>query len=141
MTKLNDQKKNWKQFYLHKFQDILFSIQQISKYLENMNYEEFCSDRKTRSAVIYELYSISGSSKVIFDVLSAGNIQNLNEINENLSKIPLKEMSIMIETLPHDGENCRSCDEDNYRLIWKTCKNELPAISERLSSIYIQLKK
>jgi len=70
--------------------DILTASYAINEFISGMNYDEFCEDDKTLSAVVRKLEVIGEASKRVPDEIKAAN-----------SQIPWKEMAGMRDILIH----------------------------------------
>jgi uncharacterized protein with HEPN domain len=70
--------------------DILDAIDRIESFVENMNFEDFCADDKTSSAVIRKFEIIGEATKHI-----------THEIRNQYPDVPWKEMAGMRDRLIH----------------------------------------
>lgn len=91
--------------------DIITAIEAIDAFVQNMDFEAFCKDDKTSSAVVRKLEIIGEASKQIPDTL-----------RKDFDSIPWKEMAGMRDKLIHFYFGI------NYALVWKTVKVRLPEI-------------
>lgn len=98
--------------------DILDSIEKAQTFSGNMSFEEFNRDEKTQYAVIRTLEIIGEASKKI-----------PQEIKSNYSDIPWKQISGIRDILIHEYFGI------NTKIIWKTIKEDLPFLKEKISKI------
>ena len=98
--------------------DIIESINYIEKFTEGMSFQDFRKDEKTASAVIRKLEIIGEASK---------NIPL--EIKHKHPDLPWADMSKMRDKIIHSYFGV------DYEIVWKTIKERLPEIKERLRSI------
>ena len=98
--------------------DIIDAIETIFEFIGTMNYEEFAKDKKTLSAVIWKFEIIGEATK---------NISN--EIFLKYNNIPWAEMARMRDRLIHGYESIKP------EIIWKTIKDDLPNLIDKLKKI------
>lgn len=91
--------------------DILTAMEGIEEFVEGMDFEKFKEDDKTASAVIRKFEIIGEAAKHIPD-----------EIVQNYSQIPWKEMAGMRDRLIHFYFGV------DYKLVWRTIKERLPEL-------------
>lgn len=97
-------------------EDILKAINSIFEFSKNMNYDEFCNDDKTVSAVIRKFEIIGEASKKINE--------SFKSINPD---IPFKEMSGMRDRLIHDYFGV------DTNLVWETIQRNLPLLKQKIT--------
>jgi len=112
-------KRNYK-IYL---KDILKSMEDIEKFVENMNFEKFRGDDKTSSAVIRKFEIIGEATKKI-----------PQEIRKKYQEIPWKEMAGMRDKLIHFYFGI------DYKLVWKTIKKRIPEVKPLIKDVFKELK-
>ncbi len=95
-------------FYLS---DILDAMDSIEEFVEGIDFEEFKKDDRTVSAVIRKFEIIGEASKNIPE-----------EIRQEHSQIPWKEMSGMRDRLIH------SYFRVDFSLVWVAIKDRIPKI-------------
>ncbi len=98
--------------------DILLSIESIQKFVANMSFEQFAADDKTSSAVIRK-----------FEIIGEAAKQIPEEIRQKYSSVPWKEMAGMRDKLIHFYAGV------DYRLVWETLKDKLPALKDQIKSL------
>jgi uncharacterized protein with HEPN domain len=98
--------------------DIIKAIENIFEFVGEMTLEEFRSDEKTLSAVIWKFEVIGEATK------------NLREnIIAKYKHIPWTEMARMRDRLIHGYQSI------NPEIIWKTIKDKLPGLPNELQKI------
>ena len=95
--------------------DIVDAINSITIFTKDINYEEFCKDDKTISAVIRNFEVMGEASKHLSDKFKKDN-----------PEIPFKEMAGMRDRLIHDYFGV------DVNLVWETIQNYLPPIKTKL---------
>ena len=103
--------------------DILSAIDSIEAFVVGMNFEEFCADDKTSSAVIRKFEVIGEATKNIPD-----------EIRKQYSTVPWKEAG-MRDRLIHFYFGI------DHKLIWMTIKERLPQVKPEILRIQENLAK
>lgn len=121
--------------YLHKLTDIEAALHNIEDDLEGVSFEEFIENKKLRQSIMYELHIVSTSSRFLLHILSEADKQQSSWLRKAFAPIPFKALVVLREMFFHEGENCRASDEENYRLVWNMCKNDLPAIKNNICKI------
>ena len=91
--------------------DILKALEDISKFVGNMTFEEFIADDKTSSAVFRKLEVIGEAAKGV-----------PNDVRQKYPKVPWKEMAGMRGRLIHFYFGI------DYNLVWSTIKKRIPEI-------------
>ncbi|MDW7973234.1 MAG: DUF86 domain-containing protein [Thermodesulfovibrio sp.] len=104
-------KRNWKLFIY----DIFESIQKIEKYTENLSYDEFVTDEKTKDAVIRNLEIIGEAARQIPD-----NIKAL------ISEIEWSKIIGLRNRIIHGYFAIE------YEIIWQIVKKELPLLKAEI---------
>lgn len=103
--------------------DILAAIEAIEAFVEDMDFKSFKDDDKTNSAVIHKFEIIGEASKNVPD-----------RIKEQYLSIPWKDMAGMRDRLIHFYFGI------DYKLVWETIKNRIPAIKPLLFQILKDLE-
>jgi uncharacterized protein with HEPN domain len=99
-------------------EDILDSIEKISRYVRNKSYLDFSSDEMVIDAVIRNLEIIGEAAKCID-----------KDIKERNPQVPWKKIAGLRDILAH------SYSTINIRLIWETIEDGLPELKEQLQKI------
>jgi uncharacterized protein with HEPN domain len=89
--------------------DILAAIDSIESFIAGVDLDAFQADDKTASAVIRKLEIIGEAAKQVPE-----------DIRSSYSEVPWKEMAGMRDRLIHAYMGV------NFRLLWKTIKEDLP---------------
>jgi uncharacterized protein with HEPN domain len=98
--------------------DILSSSNAIIAFIEGMEYEEFCKDDKTVSAVIKKLEIIGEAAKKIPHEITSAN-----------SGIPWKEMAGMRDILIH------SYFGTEFEAVWLAAKTSVPELIPKIEKL------
>jgi len=98
--------------------DILEAINDIEDFIGDMNFEAFCSDRKTRTAVVHEIEIIGEAAKNIPKTL-----------RDKYKGLPWKDMSKMRDKISHFYFGVK------YEIVWKVVKERLPEIKSAIENI------
>ena len=98
--------------------DILSAIDSIEAFVVGMNFEEFCADDKTSSAVIRKFEIIGEATKNIPD-----------QIKEKYPQIPWKDIAGMRDKLIH------AYSEVDLTLVWKTIHKRLPELKSFIDDV------
>jgi len=98
--------------------DILEAMESIEKFVGDMSFENFREDDKTASAVIRKFEIIGEATKQIPD-----------EVKQEYSKVPWKEMAGMRDRLIHLYFGV------DYNLVWTTIKNRIPTVKSLIKNI------
>ncbi len=104
-------------------EDILTAMEKTEIFVKGMDYEKFRNDEKTVFAVIRALEIIGEATKHI-----------PNEIRQNYSKIPWKDMAGMRDVLIHDYVGV------DVETVWLTVKDKIPKIKPLIKKIAEDLK-
>lgn len=102
--------------------DILQAIQDIDLFVRDMNYEEFCKDEKTKSAVVWQIHKIGEATK---------NVSKL--VRDNYKKVPWKYIARMRDKIAHFYFGI------DYEIVWDVVKNKLTEIKLLIEEILIDL--
>ena len=92
--------------------DIIQGIENIFEYTENMSFEDFNNDNKTKDAVVRNFEIIGEAAKLISD--------------DTRNKFPLvewRELNDFRNKLIHEYFGV------DYEIVWDVIRNELPTIS------------
>lgn len=89
--------------------DILNSLGKIFKYTENMSYEDFIKDDKTKDAVERN-----------FEIIGEAVKHLPEDFRNEHSHIPFKQVAGMRDKLIHDYFGI------DYEIVWKTITTKLP---------------
>ena len=98
--------------------DILVAIESIEDFIAGMDLDTFQIDDKTTSAVMRKLEIIGEAVKQIPD-----------EIRQNYSQVPWKEMAGMRDKLIHFYFGV------DYHLVWKTITERLPQVKQEIQRV------
>ncbi len=98
--------------------DILAAIESIERFVVGMDLETFQADDKTTSAVIRKFEIIGEAVRYVSD-----------DIRTAYSEVAWKEMAGMRDRLIHFYMGV------NYRLVWKTIKDDLPITKMQIQRI------
>lgn len=104
-------------------QDILNAIKDIEEFVGEINFNEFCKDNKTRSAVVWKIETIGEATK---------NIPKM--IKSKYKELPWNNMAGMRDKIAHFYFGI------DYEIVWKVVKQDLPRIKPIISNILKELK-
>lgn len=109
----------------HKFfiQDILDAINDIEKFVGEMDFGGFCSEDKTRSAVVWKVVTIGEASK---------NIPA--EIKAKYEELPWQEMARTRDKIAHFYFGI------DYEIVWQIIKEELPSIKPIIKKMLAEIR-
>ena len=103
--------------------DILNAMKEIEEFVDRMEFDEFCNDDKTRSAVTWQLHIVGEATK---------NIPK--EIRTKYKEIPWNDMARTRDKIS------RFYFGINYKIVWKVIKEELPEIKPKIEQILKELE-
>lgn len=98
--------------------DIFDAIKKIENYTESFNFDNFSQDQKTIDAVIRNFEIIGEAAK---------NIPR--EMKKKYIQIPWSSMASIRNKLIHEYFGV------NFKVLWKTIKEDLPDLKEKISEI------
>ena len=104
--------------------DIFEAIEDIEKYVGEMDYSEFSRDDKTRSAVVWKIENVGEAAKHIPP-----------EIRERYGELPWKEMSRIRDKIAHFYFGI------DYKVVWDVVIKRLPAIKPQIKKMLFDLKR
>jgi uncharacterized protein with HEPN domain len=107
-----------KRVYTDYLKDIFDSINDIISFVENMSYDEFVSDKKTKYAVIRGFEIIGEATKHI-----------PKKIKDKYPEIPWKQMAGMRDKVIHEYFGV------NLDVLWKTATLRIPSIKPMIENI------
>jgi len=110
--------------HLRYLKDIIKALKSIETFVEEMNFEGFRQDDKTMSAVIRKFEIIGEATK---------NISN--NIRDQYSQIPWKEMAGMRDRLIHGYSDV------DLNLVWETIQKRLPELKSEIQNILKEEEK
>ena len=96
--------------YLH---DILDSVNDVESFIDDMSFEEFVKDRKTKNAVVRSIEIIGEASKKLPVAL-----------REKYAELPWKEIIGMRDKLIHGYSGV------DYETVWEAAKENLPSLKK-----------
>jgi|LGVF01.1.fsa_nt_gb uncharacterized protein with HEPN domain len=103
--------------------DIMDSIEKVEKYCQNITYDQFLQDDKTKDAVVRNLEIIGKAAKNIPDY-----------IKKMYSETAWKSMTGMRDKLIHEYFGV------SYSTVWETAKGDLPMLKESVRELYDTIK-
>jgi len=104
--------------YLDYLQDIVESVNDIESFVSNMDFDTFCSDKKTINAVIRSL-----------EVIGEASTKIPSEISDRYPAIPWKQMRGMRNKLIHEYFGV------DKSILWKVATDEIPPLGPLFSEI------
>ncbi len=113
-----------KRTYRDYIQDILLSIQEVEEFTDDMDFEEFVSDRKTVNAVIRSLEVMGEAAKKIPP-----------EIRNRYPEIPWKYIAGMRDKLIHEYHGV------DLEIVWEVINKEIPPLKPEFEKILEELKE
>lgn len=108
-------------FFLY---DIKNSLIKIAKYTDEITYDFFISDDKTKDAVERN-----------FEIIGEAVKKLPEELKSKYSHIPFKQIAGMRDKLIHDYFGV------DYEIIWKTIHDKLPEFHKNIDNIINQYKQ
>ncbi|MEO8447201.1 MAG: DUF86 domain-containing protein [bacterium] len=113
-----------KRRFAFSIKDIITSIESITKFTMNMNYENFANDDKTSSAVIRKIEIIGEATK---------NIPS--SITDKYTSIPWSDMAKIRDKVIHSYFGI------DYLTIWNVSKIRFPEMKPELERILVEVSK
>jgi uncharacterized protein with HEPN domain len=101
-------KKESRQYKLY-LEDILFAMDRIAEYIDDMTYSQFQNDQKTIDAVIRN-----------FEIIGEASNKIPNEVKQKHIDIPWDEMYLMRNKISHEYFGI------DLEIIWDVAVNHLP---------------
>lgn len=98
--------------------DMASAASDIEKFVGDMDFEEFISDKKTANAVIRSLEVIGEAAKMIPE-----------DVRKKHHEIPWKRMAGMRDKLIHEYSGV------DLEIVWKVVKEELPPIKPSIDGL------
>lgn len=105
-------------------QDIAESIDRITSYTLNMEYDEFTKDKKTQDTVIRNIEIMGEAAKKL-----SGNLRKENQ------NVPWKNIAGARDKLIHNYFGV------NIDIIWSIAQEEIPSLLPQIKRIYQNLKE
>ncbi|MBU1615807.1 DUF86 domain-containing protein [bacterium] len=105
-------------------QDILKALVDIDKFVAGMDFNNFLSDEKTKSAVVWQIQIIGEATK---------NIPK--SIREKYKEIPWKYMARMRDKIAHFYFGV------DYDIVWEVIQKRLPEIKPYIEQMLVQEKE
>jgi len=103
--------------------DILDSISLIEDFIGNINFDEFTKDKKTSSAVIYQIEIIGEAAKQI-----------PKDKRTKYQAVPWQDMAGMRDKIIHFYFGV------DHEIVWKVIKEDLPILKKEFVRILAELK-
>ena len=113
-----------KRKYRFFIQDIMDAINDIEKFVGEMDFAAFCNDDKTRSAVVWKVETIGEASK---------NIPA--EVKAKYEQLPWKEMAGTRDKIAHCYFGL------DYEIVWQIIKEELPSIKPIIKKMLNEIRE
>ena len=105
------------------FNDILTSVDDVEAFTEEMDFEDFITDKKTTNAVIRSLEIIGEAVKKIPD-----------NIKDSHPELPWKYMAGMRDKLIHGYHGV------DLEIVWMVVKEELPPLKPMIQKILDEIE-
>lgn len=103
--------------------DIMEAIEDIETFIDDMDFDKFYADKKTRSAVVWKLEVIGEATK---------NIPN--SIRSKYKELPWKDMAGMRDKISHLYFGI------DYKIVWEVFRKKLPIIKPVIKKMIDDLK-
>lgn len=113
-----------KRRYRFFIQDIMDAIHDIEKFVGEMDFDTFCNDDKTKSAVVWKVETIGEAAKNIPE-----------EVKTKYLQLPWKEMAGTRDKIAHFYFGI------DYEIVWKIIKEELPKIRPIIEKMLEEIKE
>jgi uncharacterized protein with HEPN domain len=113
-----------KRDYRDYLSDILESIDDIESFINDMTFEDFLNDKKTKNAVIRSIEVIGEATKRIPE-----------SIKDKYPSVPWKKMAGMRDKMIHEYHRI------DFDILWKTVKEDVPFVKLMLQSVMNDLMK
>lgn len=107
-----------KRDYRDYLSDILESIDDIESFINDMTFEDFLNDKKTKNAVIRSIEVIGEATKNIPE-----------SIKVKYPSVPWKKMAGMRDKMIHEYHRI------DFGILWKTVKEDIPFVKPMLQSV------
>ena len=107
-----------KREFIFFIRDIEEAIESILKFVGNMNFNDFCEDEKTQSAVVWKIAVIGEAAK---------NIPP--SVKTKYKDIPWRSMAGIRDKISHFYFGL------DYSIVWAVVKKELPELKPRIERI------
>ena len=105
-------------------QDILQAIQNMDRFVRNMDFQEFYKDEKTKSAVVWQIHIVGEATK---------NIPK--SIRDKYKEVPWKYMARMRDKIAHFYFGI------DYEIVWDVVKKKLSKIRPLMGKILKDLEE
>ena len=109
--------------YLDYIQDIFESINDIEKFIEGIEFNDFVNDKKTINAVVRSLEVIGEAAKKVPET-----------IRKKYPTLPWKNMAKMRDKLIHEYFGI------DVEIVWKVTKDEIPPLKPLIQQILKNLQ-
>lgn len=103
--------------------DILAAINDVENFVKDLEYSDFFTDEKTRSAVVWKILVVGEATK---------NIPK--EIRDKYKELPWKYMAKIRDKIAHFYFGV------DYEIVWSVAKEKLPGIKPVIEKILSDLK-
>ena len=99
-------------------EDIKISFEKIFKYTDNLSYDEFINDDKTKDAVERN-----------FEIIGEATKKLPSDIKDKYPNIPFRQIAGMRDKIIHDYFGV------DYSILWQTIQNRLPEFYENIKQV------